>query len=178
MNLDELEQHLRLWGHTYGERAADVAAEPPEDVRAPDVHPIARGMRFAPGRAVTVIRQRTTMDRGGQQRRRLMARELGACGVAIVPADFVDPVPGSRSSRGYVGRPPLQVSQQAPAERVQSEWLRMYRVDELRALVVQKEYQLRAMKQAEKAELLSIGVKRYRDELRDGKIWLHARLSA
>lgn len=176
MNLEELESYLRLWGHVYGERVGDLA-ELPEDAKAPDIHPIARGMRFAPGRSAEVIRQRTTMDRGGQQRRRLMARELTACGVSIVSADYVDPVPGSRSSRGYVGRPPQHVSQQAPAERVQSEWLRMFRIDEMRALVVQKEYQLRGLRQVDKAEVVGIKLKRYRDELRDGKIWLHARLS-
>ena len=49
-------------------------------------------MRFAPGKRAVLIRRLTTMDRAGQARRRLMARDLGACGITIVPAAYVDPV--------------------------------------------------------------------------------------
>ena len=64
------------------------------------------------------------------------------------------------------------------AERVQSAWLSLRRVEELRATVVQQEYQRRGMTQREKAAAMSIKLNRYRDELGAGKIWLHGRLTA
>lgn len=176
MTTEELENLLRLWGRIYGDSLSDVA-ELPEHVNAPDFHPLARGMRFAPGKRAVLIRRLTTMDRAGQARRRLMARDLGACGITIVPAAYVDPVPGSRSSRGG-SAPPAQRPGQDVAERVQSAWLSLRRVEELRATVVQQEYQRRGMTQREKAAAMSIKLNRYRDELGAGKIWLHGRLTA
>lgn len=176
MTQDELEELLRLWGRVYGECASDFG-ELPEDANAPDVHPLARARRYAPEKRTVIIRQRTAMERGGIARRRLMARELAGCGVTIVPAAYVDPVPGTRSSRGG-SAPPEHRVQQGAAERVQSAWFSLRRIEELRAEVLRQEYQVRGMTQRDKAAGMAIRLNRYRDELALGRVWMHGKLSA
>lgn len=168
MTPSQLDGMLRAWGRHYGERPE---LEQREDVRAPDVHPLAVGMRFAPGDRATVAL--SSMRRGGQARRKLMAVGLESCGVRIIPADYVDPMPctggrGGGSSESRIA--PL-------VEAVQAAWMVLYRLDQLRANVVQQEYQRRAMTQGDKAISLGIKLRRYRMELDSAKIWLHGRLA-
>lgn len=173
MTQEELEALLRTWGRALGESAG---GEIPEDAHAPDVHPLARAARYAPGRRDEVLRQRTAYHRAGMARRALMARDLAECGVRIVPAAYVDPVPGSRSSVGGA-KPPWQSVRQAEVDRVQSAWVVLHRLEPLRATVLMHEYQVRGMTQRDKAARLAVKVRRYRDELQAGKIWMHGRLT-
>lgn len=168
MTPEQLDGMLRAWGRHYGERPE---VEQREDIRAPDVHPLAVGMRFAPGDRATVAL--SSMRRGGQSRRKLMAVGLESCGVRIVPADYVDPMPctgghGGGSSEARIA--PL-------VEAVQTAWLALFRLDEACARVVQTEYQRRAMTQRDKAVTLGMKLWRYRLDLEEGKIWMKYRLA-
>ena len=102
-----------------------------------------------------------------------MAVGLGVCGVRLLPTDYVDHVPGSRStnSGGSYG-----ASVDPIVSRVQTAWMVLHRFDTLRAGVVQAEYQRRGMTQGDKASVLGIKLRRYRDELASGKTWMHGRL--
>ncbi len=170
MRMEALEDLLRVWGRVYGERAH---VEAHESERAADVHPLAVAMRFAPGSRSAVVKQHTF--RGGQERRRLMAAGLGDCGVAMVSMSFVDPVPGSRSSNSGGGGREQAVDTVVAA--VQAAWLTLHRFDTQRAAIVQAEYQRRGMTQGDKAAMLGVKLKRYRDDLVSGKVWLHGRLA-
>jgi hypothetical protein len=174
MTPDALEDALRAWGRAYGEQPE---VEIREDARAPDVHPLAVAMRFAPGTRAEAVQRH--VHRGGQQRRTLMAAGLGDCDVRIVPADFVDYVPGTRStnSGGVDGGVDTSRHVQPIVEAVQGAWIVLWRFDTLRGGVVQAEYQRRGMTQGDKAAMLGIKLKRYRDELASGKVWLHGRLA-
>lgn len=171
MTPSQLEDMLRAWGRAYGEA---VEVEFREDERAPDVHPLAVGMRFAPGSRTVAVER--AIHRGGQERRRLMAAGLNACGMRMVPASFVDPVPGSRSSNGGSCSPEARM--RPVVEAVQDAWMVLYRFDTLRANVVQVEYQRRGMTQSDKAATLGIKKRRYVDELDSGRVWMHGRLAA
>jgi len=171
MTPGQLDDMLRAWGRAYGERPE---IEFREDERAPDVHPLAVGMRFAPGNRTVAVER--AVYRGGQQRRKLMAGEfLEACGIRMVPASFVDPVPAP----GRGGGGSCEDNRMQPiVEAVQDAWMVLFRFNTLCANVVQAEYQRRGMTQGDKAATLGIKLRRYRDELDDGRLWLHGRLAA
>jgi hypothetical protein len=172
MTPDALEDALRAWGRAYGEQPE---VEIHEDQRAPDVHPLAVAMRFAPGTRAEAVQRH--VHRGGQQRRTLMAAGLGDCGVRMVPADFVDCVPGTRSTNASACGSSAEAKLGPIVEAVQGAWIVLFRFDTLRGIVVQAEYQRRGMTQGDKAAMLGIKLKRYRDELASGKVWLHGRLA-
>lgn len=176
MTTDDLELLLRAWGQAYG------SAPPPErlpDRRAPASHPIAVSMQFAPGKRAT-IKQRTTMDRGGHARRRLMARASGVKGMRIVPAEFVDAIPCRE--RGVIGgggeRPvPLEL------QRVERAALELMRIDRLRGLCLRFNYCTLGPhdeKAAAVGEVVreEVKLRRFRDELDRARIWMHGRLAA
>lgn len=181
MTPETMESMLRAWGRAYGE------AKPQEwdegEGSAADVHPIARAIQFAPGRRAEVIRRKTTMNRGGQTRRSLMAQATGIKGMRLVPAYVVDPVPCVETRSGASGEDPritpLVIS-------VQRAWLALFKVHELQAEVLRLEYQVRGMTQSTKAAQIRfhvegknvrVSVKRYRDELKSGKSFLLGALS-
>ena len=174
MTTDQLEELLRAWGQAYGTAPAPVVER-----RAPATHPIAISMEFAPGKRAAVIKQRTTMDRGGHARRRLMARAAGLQGMRIVPAEFVDPI-ACRETRsgggGIVSRPvPFEL------QRVERAALELMRVDRLRGLCLRFHYCGRGShedKAREIAEIIGepVKVKRFRDELVMARVWMHGRV--
>src|SRR5690606_27774412 len=107
---DAIDPMLEAWGRYYGAEPISVG-ELPENVRAPDVHALARAQRMAPGSRQEVIARH--LDRGGQSRRRLMGAAAGLRGV--LPAHFVDPVPCIESDR--VARHPDQDPKHTPIVR-------------------------------------------------------------
>lgn len=177
MTPEILEAKLRAWGRYYGETSADLGAEFEEDARAPDVHPLARGMRMAPGSRAETIRQRTTMDRGGQGRRTLMARELDKAGVRMVSPGFVDtiPCPATRSGVGASRQDPRYTD---TVREVQDAWRALFKVEERQAGAVRLEYQRRAMTQREKAAELGVSLGMYRVDLACGRAFIMGKLAA
>jgi hypothetical protein len=182
MNPDTMESMLRAWGRAYGE------AKPQEwdegEASAGAAHPIARAIEFAPGRRAEVIRRKTTMNRGGQTRRSLMAQAVGIKGMRVVPMYAVDAVPCVETRSGGSGEDP-RITPMVNA--VQRGWLALFKVNELQAEVLRLEYQVRGMTQTMKAEQIRfhvkgvhvrVNVKRYRDELKAGKSFLLGALSS
>jgi hypothetical protein len=177
MTTDDLEALLRAWGQEYGTAPPAVSQC---ERRVSASHPIAASMEFAPGKRAT-IKQRTTMDRGGHSRRRLMARASGVKGMRIVPAEFVDPIPcrETRSVGGGVTNRPVPLELQ----RVERAALELMRIDRLRGLCLRLNYCTLGSHE-EKAAAVSgvvnepVKLRRFRDELDRARIWMHGRLAA
>lgn len=172
MNNDTLENLLRLWGRIYGE---PKPAEWDEvDIGSAHVtNPIQRGMEFAPGSRAEFVRQRTSMDRGGQSRRRMMAQAAGVERLRMVPAALVDPVRCVATPSGSAS-----AWREIPeVEAVQMAWKSLFKVDELQANVVRVEFQVRAMTQREKAEDVGVTFGNYRLLLVTGKAFIRGKLT-
>lgn len=181
---EAFENLLRAWGRCYGERPE---YDSPEDARAPDVHPLAVAMRFAPGKRTEIIRQRTTMDRGGVARRTLMAERANE-GVRnprmrVVPASYVDPVPCSETKRAFYGFGEVSRPAHPELQRVERAVLDLQAIEPLRGLVMRVNY-CSLGPHEEKAERVAakigqpVKLRRYRDELLLAKVWVHGRIAA
>lgn len=181
MNLDYLELLLRAWGRAYGDMRGVVIEEERD---APDTHPLARAAAAAPGERVSIIRQRTTMDRGGQDRRRHMATNAGgveAVGLRLVPAGFVDCIPcpesraGGRSVAADWPVPPEVQRVHVAAEAVR-------KADPVRGACLRAHYWTRGTleERAEHAAKLAaqaIKVRLYRDAVREARFAVLVRLT-
>jgi hypothetical protein len=172
MTMDELDELLRQWGalSKYTEQRKEGGG---------DFHALARALDFAPGtRARAAVR---LIGRDGEGRRRLMARELAACGVRLVPMDYVDPVRAKSNRCGFGGGRPTNCTPEH-LRPVQQAALDLYRVDTLRGLCLNFEY-CGYGPQADKAERVAlslgspVGLRVYRESLAHAKGWMHARLS-
>lgn len=182
MTPDELETLLRAWGRAYGESRPDEWAE---DESPTGDSPTARGLAFAPGSRTEAVRQLASQKRAGYGRLALMAASSGVQGMAMVPTWACEPVRARGLVRTSGGVGPSSDAWFTPqVEAVQTAWLVLHRFDRLRAVCLQVEYQLRGMRHSDKAELVAkrtvqrVGVKRYRDELRAARVWMHGRLAA
>lgn len=172
----ELELHLIQWGRAYGEEASDEWGEE-EMPLGYGTNSLARGMAFAPGSTRAAAMQH---HRAGQSRRKLMGAAAGLTGAA--PSWSSDPV-RSKETRSAAPREDARFT--GAAERVQTAWLALERFDRIRAVCLQVEYQVRAQQSGPggKAEIAGkrlarpLGLKRYRDEVRAAKVWMHGRLS-
>ena len=179
---DDFEALLRAWGKVYGEDRTNDAGYTPDPMQA-TAHPIARAMEFAPGKSGG--RRRTlSLERGGVERRRIMARAAGIKGMQLVPAVLVDPVPcrETRPSLAAISRP-------VPVEllRVERAALDLIDIEYLRGLCLRVNYCTRGDHDA-KAVIVSdrlrqvsprhvdIKVRRFRDELEHARIWMQGRL--
>lgn len=173
MTVDELERLLEEWGALSKYEAA-------REEGASDFHVLQRARDFAPG-----TRERAAarlVGRDGGERRRLMARELAACGVRVVPMAYVDPVAGSPTRKAG---PRSRAEDWIPARlrAVHDSALELYRVDTLGGLVLRQEYCGYGSQHA-KAERVTIamdspvGIRVYRESLARAKGWMHARLMA
>lgn len=180
MTMDELETLLRAWGRVFGERPP--VDEEDDSRRAPAVHALARGMEMAPGRRHAVIRQRTTLHRGGIARRTLMAQAAGAetVGIRIVPASYVDPVP-CKETRSYRSE---SRDWPVPPElaRVERAALDLMAFDDFRGRCLRVNYCTRGSHEDKVLRLgVSLGrdvkLKSYRDAIAAARIWMHARLA-
>lgn len=183
---EAIDPMLVAWGRYYGESYVEVSGDYAQDANAPDIHPIAVAMRYAPKSRAEVLAAGMHKHRGGLARRTMLgaaAERRTKEGRAIpVPAWAVDPVPCIASGRGY--KPEEQDPKFTAAVRaVQAAWLALQRHNALQGAVLMVQYQVRSLTQADKAELVSarigktIGLKRYKDELRLAKVWVHARLA-
>lgn len=139
-NDDHLEKQLRSWGFAKVSRY-DAVRDPEA---APDTHPISRARQFAP---MTREKAALTLVGRATERRRLMAKGLGICGVEVVPADFVDPIRCVESRiDGPIPRP--HEAKQAAVDRGVPEDLRwidraiaeLSRVSKIRALCLEVEF--------------------------------------
>jgi hypothetical protein len=182
MTQDELERRLLAWGRAYGEERAH---EWDEDASPTGCSPTARGLSFAPGTATVAARRLSSLSRAGRGRRALMAAGAGVEAMRVTPSWACDPVPVPASAvRGGGG---TRCRFTPDVEQVESAWLALRRFNPLQAECLRLQYQVRgttvAVTQREKANMASrnlsdgISLKRYRDELRYAKTWMHARLS-
>ena len=172
MTTDDLEQLLEEWGalSKYEESRGEGST---------DFHVLQRARDFAPGtRARAAVR---LVGRDGAERRRLMAAGLSACGVRIVPMDYVDPVAGTPTRKaGPRSRAESMIPERLRA--IHDAALELYRVDTLGGLVLRQEY-CGYGSQHTKAERVSVamgspvGIRIYRESLARAKGWMHARMT-
>lgn len=184
MSPEELELQLLRWGRAYGEERPDEWEEA-ESLTGDS--PTARGLDFAPGSREVAVRRLASFDRGGTGRRALMASGVLAASVdnprPVLPAWACDPVPARETRNRYAAAPRYDSTFTAETETVQTAWLALRGFNRLQAECLRVQYQIRAMTQREKAELVShvvvdaVSLKRFKDELRLARTWMHARLS-
>lgn len=156
MNPVEFEAAMRRWGWVYGEQPD---RELPESARSPDVHPIARAMRFAPGTADK--RRMTSYARTLRDGERSWSR---------------DPIP-CVETRQSGWQAPVAPSQSDGAEIIQRAWIELTRESLIIAEAVRLEYQIRGEKQREKAQRMGLGANKYRELLAEGRGWIRARVA-
>lgn len=175
MTPTEIDALLMAWGRVYGER-------PPVDETerdAPATHPLARAMEHAPGDGAAIIRQRTSMDRGGADRRRTMAAAAG-CDMRILPAHFVDHIACTetrgthRSSARDWPIPPAVL-------RVNEAAMDLESIDPLRGVCLRMKYWRRGRDEDRAfyaSEILGhhVTLRVYRDSVSSAKIWIAGRL--
>ena len=176
---EQFETILREWGRYYGERPGPEWDDGTPDARVipggATIHPLERARQFAPGRRRTFV-ERQLHGRDGVSRRRAMG---AAAGLAVLPADFVDPVP-CVETRPVIGTPRPDPRYTDTIRAVQEAWLTLRKYWPDQAEVVRLHYQVRGMTRKEKAAQMpggAIGLRRYKDLLRDAQTWLHARLA-
>lgn len=154
---DPLHERLLAWAGVITGRSDEPALR--QEAR-PD-HALARALEFAPG-----TRKRAAMKlvgRDGSSRRRLMARELEACGVRLVPMAYVDPVPGTTTRKfGGLGR--YAEPMPAPVAAIDRAVRALYRRDPELSAVLRAEYCGWGPRE-ERAGRLGISVRLYRDRL-------------
>jgi hypothetical protein len=179
MTTDELETLLRAWGRVYGERPA----VDDNDGTGPATHPLARGMEFAPGKRIVLIRQRTNMDRGGVARRRMMAQAAGGAtvGLRVLQAAYVDPVPCVETRPAIFGLGERSRPVPPELQRVQRAALDLHAIDTLRGLVLRINYCTLGPhddKALDVGQRLGspVGLRVYRESLAHAKGWMHGRL--
>ncbi len=173
MTIAELEQLLEEWG-------ALSRYEEAREEGASDFHVLQRAREFAPGtRERAAVR---LVGRDGGERRRLMAKELRACGVRVVPMAYVDPAAGKQTRKaGPASRPGDSIPERLKA--VHASALELYRANTLGGLVLRQEY-CGYGSQVAKSERVTlvigapIGLRMYRETLARAKGWMHARLLA
>lgn len=183
-SIDELEALLRQWGRYFGERRD--FGELSENDYAPDVHPLAIGMRNAPGKRKAVVVQ--ALKRGGYERRMMMGAAAGLVDDLGKPQPLpqwaVDPVYFPETRPAVFGQG--ETASRAPTELLQVERVafQLKAFDELAGLCVRTEY-CRLGARAEKAAHVQaaysaggeVGSRRYREALAMGRGFMYARLT-
>jgi hypothetical protein len=179
---DQFEAMLRAWGSYYGENRGPEWDEADGCNAAPvggSPHPLERARAFAPGTRRAAL-EAMHLRRAGRERRAMMGAAAGLAGP--LPAEFVDPIP-CVETRPVAGTPRPDPRYTDAVRAVQEAWLVLREWWPLQAEIVRLHYQVRGFTQAEKAELVSasfgdaVGLKRFKDELRLARVWLHARLA-
>lgn len=177
---DQLEELLRQWGAAQNGRIAWAAGN--DDREAPDVHPIARSIPFAPK-----TRHRAALKlagRDGGSRLKLMAIRAGGTKVGLrkLPTWAADPI---RCKETRLSGPVAAIDAGIPPQllRVHQAMLDLYRRDPKRGLCLRLEYTLPGP-HIEKAERVSeaigepVNVRAYRVELKMAREWMAAKLAA
>lgn len=180
MTPERFDAMMRGWGAFYGERRGPEWQEDegPGSMLGSNVHPLERARAFAPGTRKAAL-DMMHLRRGGEGRRRMMG---AAAGMAMLAADFVDPIP-CVETREAIGTPRPDPRYTEAVKAVQEAWLILRKWWPVQAEIVRLHYQVRGFTQPEKAVMASatlgdsIGPKRFKDELRLGRTWLHARLA-
>jgi len=171
MTPKELELRLIEWG-------ALAKYEESKREGATDFHVLQRARDFAPGTREKAAAQ--LVGRDGGERRRHMARDLGDCGVRIVPQAYVDPVAGKATHKAT---PSERAGDSIPPrlKAVHDAALALYRADTLAGLALRQEYCAYGS-QGTKAYRVSeaigkkVGIRVYREALARGLGWVHARI--
>lgn len=162
--MTDLDQAVSLWGMAYGVRSRD-------DAPAKSSHQIARAMEHgARSRREYVVRE--LAGRSGISRRTAMARDLGGCGVRVVPMSGVDPVPCKDNSGRHRGlqADPLETPE---VQRVQACWEALRAHDAHLAAVAAVAHQRPDLPtRADKAAALGISAAKYDQDLRCAMTWL------
>lgn len=171
MTPDQLELLLTEWG-------ALAKYEESKREGATDFHALQRARDYAPGTKERAMAR--LVGRDGRDRRKLMARDLGACGVRVVPMDYVDPVPGKTTHKAG---PRERISDSIPPRlrALHNAALELYRVDKLAGIVLRQEYcaygsQGAKTYRAGEAVGRKIGLRVYRESLARAKGWMLGRL--
>jgi hypothetical protein len=180
MTDDHFEDLLRKWGRLLGERPpSEWGDEVPVGYLPQSSHPLSRV-----GAPPKIIRQRTTMDRGGIERRGLLAQAAVKdvrLTMRVVPASFVDHVPCSetRSMRDPARDFPMPME----VAKIERAALDLYSINRLRGLCLRMAYCTRGSRD-EKAQRVAgmlgepVNGERYKNELRFAKVWVHGRVAA
>lgn len=173
MTLEELDCLLVEWG-------ALSKYEESKREGATDFHALQRARDYAPGTKERAMAQ--LVGRDGRDRRKLMARDLGDCGVRIVPMDYVDPVPGKTTHKAG---PSERIGDSIPPRlrAIHDSALELYRVDILSGLVLRQEYcaygsQGTKTYRVGEAMGKKIGLRIYRESLARAKGWMLGRMVA
>lgn len=162
MNATEFETMLLIWGHAFGPRSAEAVVA-------------SYGSSTLAGLGRPTIRQVTTMDRGGHQRRRLMGAAAGLVDEhgrpRLLPSWAAEPVRGS--STRSAGAKVLATDSIIPTEaaRVEQSVKRLAREESELALVLRAQY-CQLGRQAEKAEAMGMARNAYRERLAEARGWL------
>lgn len=175
---EHIEELLRQWGAAQNGRVS--WSERGEDREAPDVHPIARSIPFAPK-----TRHRAALrlaGRDGESRLRLMASRAGVQGMRKVPTWAADPI---RCKETRLSGPIAAVDGGIPPNlmRVHQAMLDLYRRDPKRGLCLRLQYTMK-LPHAELAERVSqaigepVNVRAYREELKMAREWVAMKLVA
>lgn len=171
MTPEKLEDLLNLWGRVFGESGKP---QEQEDCSPTGNSPLAAHINTE--RAV----KSSTDGRDGRSRRRLMG---AAVGFRMLDAAFIDPIPCSET-RAKQSKSPPDPRTTPLVENVQSHWLVLHKHFPIQAECIRLQYQVRGVTQAQKAEKIALpkgrkmGLKRFKDELRAGRHWLHSRLTS
>lgn len=167
---DALTATLIAWGRCYGVRLRDE-----EPARAS--HPIARAIDEQGRKS----RRKIALERAqarAQGRRVLMARGLNGCGVRMVPAAFVDPVPCRDDSGRHRGlaSDPIDTPQ---VQAVQQSWLALQRHSPHLAAVLVAQYQRPDLvSRAAKAASCGISESQFKDALRLAGMFIRGALTS
>jgi hypothetical protein len=169
MTPEKLEDLLNLWGRVFGESGKPKEQE---DSSPTGNSPLAAHINTE--RAV----KSSTDGRDGRSRRALMGASVG---VRLLDPAFIDPIPCTET-RAKQSKEPPDPRMTPLVDTIQGEWLKLCKFFPIQAECVRLQYQVRGMTQSQKSELVvikerTIGVKRFKDELRAGRHWLDARLT-
>ena len=161
MTLEQFEALLTLWGRIYGE------SRPPEWDEPSGSSPIAR-LQKPPKDA----RHVPEAWRKGTARQRMMSKAAGV----RVPAWAVEHVTGTNSRGG--GAPEHDLRETPEVRLTQAAWLALRRFHAKHAEVVRVQYQVRGLRQAEKAAGLNMSRAAFQTALESGRLWIHGHLTA
>jgi hypothetical protein len=169
MTPERLEDLLNLWGRVFGESGKPREQE--------DSSPTGNSPLAAHINTERDVKS-STDGRDGRSRRRLMGVALG---VRMLDPAFIDPIPCTET-RAKQSKSPPDPRMTPLVEQIQAHWMTLHNHYPVQAECVRLQYQIRGMTQTQKSRLVvvkesAISAKRFKDELRAGRHWLHGRMT-
>lgn len=161
MTAEQLECLLKLWGRAFGESRPSEWDEPHGSSPIAKLERPPRDARHIPA---AWVRGKARLAAMGQ-----------SAGIARAPGWAADPITATETRSGHGNTFDVRITYEVQA--VQDAWLALHRFHAKHAEVVRVQYQVRAVRQAEKAEGLGISRSRYNEMLASGKLWIHARMA-